>query len=221
MRRRCAFTPPAGGEPHSPPAASTLVTARRWPARSDLRGQGTANAHQPTSSPRRRPCRLSPISTVHNDTATPTRPTSLDFCRQKRVSRQNAPRDTIHPAARRRSGVDKTDCARGGQQNRVGPLGPLGQHGRHGPLAKTSPFFTRPDGRAPRIARKTRLGRQAVAYQLNASLGVSPPTPNTETTSTFCPPKRNSRHNSPRDSNYPAVHRRLQRRRSQRRQTSG
>ena len=48
-------------EAHSPPPTSALATARRWPARSGREGQGTANARQPTSSPRN----LSPVAYQH------------------------------------------------------------------------------------------------------------------------------------------------------------
>jgi hypothetical protein len=183
--------------------ASHITTFMRRPG-STRRGKGTA-ARQPTSSPRGLSCHPSVPRSIHGGTATPTHPTGCDFCRQKRVPRQNALRDTIHLASRRRLGVDKTDCARGGQQNRVGPLG---QHGRHGPLAKTSPFFTRIDNSAPRIVRKTHLGHQFVTGQLHASLGVSPPTLNTATTSTFCRPERVSRQKGARDRTHRTIRRR-------------
>jgi hypothetical protein len=85
------------GKPHSPPAASALVTARRWPARSDQRVQGTASARQSTSSLREHSVasRLSPTSTVYNDAATPTRQTTSASCRQKRIRRHKPSRDNI------------------------------------------------------------------------------------------------------------------------------
>jgi hypothetical protein len=80
------------------------------------------SARRPTSSPRGPLCRPSARRSVRDDTTNPTHPTSCDFCRQKRVSRQNAPRDRTHPATRRRPGVDETDCARVGQQNELADL---------------------------------------------------------------------------------------------------
>jgi hypothetical protein len=216
MSTPCAAAAPSRYPPreaHSPPAASGLVTARRWPARSTgspgCRPSGflggAAAGGSTTRSPNEAPCRPvasrqhdrrhsnsntpnnfglvspkthqatprrhatelgagrrsrkrlnhkepkrsslfapSPRGNTTNDAPTPTRPTTSALCRQKRIRRHQATRDTIRPATRRRGVADKTDCARGGQQNSVGPLG------QHGPLAKTR-------ARASRLCRLCRL----------------------------------------------------------------
>jgi hypothetical protein len=135
------------GEAHSPRAASSLVAAQRlWEGSltpmtdcpPEGRGAPRANQHVRPANHRIACRHLAAFAATRQLKITQRVATSV----AKNAFRDRMPHATqFTPATRRRADVDKTDCAQGGQQNRVGPLGHLG---RHGPLAKTSPFFTRP-----------------------------------------------------------------------------
>ena len=121
---------------------------------------GAAARGSTTSSPSREPP-VAPVASRQHDKRRPNSNPPNNFGPVSPKTHQATPSDThtIRPATCRRPDVDKTDCARGGQQKRVGPLGRLCHLGR---LAKTKRFHShpKPDAEQPDQLQQSRKKKE-------------------------------------------------------------